>query len=247
MTTFLDSPITLEQLSDKSLQNLAKVSDYPLDYNIFLFKGIDQSRSEDLDELTQFRKSVLDSIPKDYGDLIFDAVGANQLELTTIARLQNRLLKLLILERHRRDIEILNRMISEDPKLANKKISYIQLKEPLKYEIKSPIYKSFENNRDLYKESFRKFALLQNVEYDFEHLIDDNGDYQTDDDLLEAFCTDDILDFNDKMKENKDKDYDTIEDVVANSKIGKVLVPLAAQAFFTRDDDEKDEKDEKDD
>ncbi|VEU20075.1 DEKNAAC100287 [Brettanomyces naardenensis] len=239
--TFIDEPVSLLQLSEGSRTKLSTVSDYPLDYNIFLFKGISDSRKEDEQELINFRKSILDSVPEDYGNLVFGGLGKKddgtpKLELTTTARLQERLLKLLILERHKRDIEALNRMLASDPE-NKKRINYNEIKEPLKYEIKSPIYRSFESHKALYKNSFKKFSLLQNVEYDFEHVIDEDGDYQNDNDLVDAFCTEDIVGFNEKMKENKGKDYDSLEDVVSNSEIGRVLIPLAAQTFILEDDE----------
>lgn len=249
MTTFIDSPISLESLSDDSRKKLTRISEYPLDYNIFLFKGIKDSRKDDEKELIKFRKSVLDNIPKDYGNLVFNGLtekkdGSSDIEPTTTSRLQDRLLQILILERHRRDIIALNKLLSADPK-NTKKIQYIKLNEPLKYEVKSPIYRSFESNKELYESSFRKFAVLQSVEYDFEHVIDENGDYQNDDDLIDAFCTPEVLEFNEELIKNKDKGPDKIEDLVDNSRIARVLIPLAAQAFFLSEDGKADSKDDK--
>lgn len=242
--TFLEKPASLELLSQKSKDKLTQVPDYPLDYNIFLCKGIAEAQKDDEAELLKFRESIVDSIPDDYGNLIFKGLtkngdGSMKLESTTTSKLQRRLLLLLILERHRRDIIALNRLLATDPKNC-KIIHYVELKDPMQYEIKSPIFRSFEGAKDVYQGSFKKISVLQNIEYDFEHAIDENGDYQNDDDLVDAFCTEDVMKFNSKLNETDDKAYDSLEDVVANSRIARVLIPLAAQAFLL--DDGKEEK-----
>ena len=151
------------------------------------------------------------------------------------------MLLLLILERHRRDIIALNKLLAADLKNP-KTINYVELKDPMKYEIKSPIFRSFEGAKDVYQGSFKKFSVLQSIEYDFEHVIDENGDYQNDNDLVDAFCSDDVMKFNAKLCESKDKSYDSLEDVVANSRIARVLIPLAAQAFLLGDGKEEEQK-----
>lgn len=241
MASFLDEQVSLNNLSGGWRETLTQVPDYPLDYNIFLSRGIENAREDQADELVKFRKSVIDSIPEDYGGVMFNGLekqtdGSLKLEKTTTALLQNRLLKLLILERHRRDMLVLNRILAADPNNV-KHINYVELKEPLKYEIKSPIYKTFEEDTERYQSSFNKFSLLQNIEYEFEHTIDEDGDYQRDEDLLEAFCTEDVMNFDKTLEANRGKDIDNL---VADSEIGRVLLPLAAQALFLQNKDVKD-------
>jgi len=244
--TFLEKPASLQLLAEESRKKLAHVPDYPLDYNIFLFKGIADAQKDGESELVKFRESIVSSIPEDYGNLLFKGLnetsdGSIKLEATTTSRIQCRLLLLLILERHRRDIIALNKLLAADLKNP-KTINYVELKDPMKYEIKSPIFRSFEGAKDVYQGSFKKFSVLQSIEYDFEHVIDENGDYQNDNDLVDAFCSDDVMKFNAKLCESKDKSYDSLEDVVANSRIARVLIPLAAQAFLLGDGKEEEQK-----
>ncbi|GME98350.1 unnamed protein product [Ambrosiozyma monospora] len=169
MTTFLDKPASLSTLSKELNDKLSTVPDYPLDYNIFLFKGIKDSRKDFEKELIDLRLDIFQSIPEEYGRLVFKGVeeGSNGDKIlihTTTSKLQDRLLELLILERHRRDIDILNKMLDTKPG-NDAHIKLVQLEDPFKYEIKSPIYNSFQANADSYKESFKKFNILQNIEY----------------------------------------------------------------------------------
>ncbi|KAH3665922.1 hypothetical protein OGAPHI_004111 [Ogataea philodendri] len=213
--SFLDAKVDFANLSTESLEKLTKVSDFALDYNIFLFKGIKQARESDTKELIDFRLDLFNSIPKDHGSMIFrgldkSASGDYTLIPTTTSRLQDRLLELLILERHRRDIQVLS-------KLANKKINPVPLEDPNVYEIKSPLYQRLLSTKDEYETSFKRFAMMQNVEYDFENELDD-GDYENDNDLVQQFCTDDLFEVDPK---NLDE-----------SELAKILIPLASKTIF---------------
>ncbi|GMF57725.1 unnamed protein product [[Candida] boidinii] len=88
----------------------------------------------------------------------------DSLELTTAAKLQERLLELLIIERHKRDIKMLNELISAQRKKSDSGstvsspdklvIKTIKLSDPHKYEIKSPIFKMFDKSLNINDEEF---------------------------------------------------------------------------------------------
>lgn len=227
----------LSQLSSKNRELLSNVDDYALDYNIFLSKGIDDMITGDDTNLKSMVDMLFASIPETYTKMIYNPIDPTTKQLThsTTSALQNRLLSLLIQERHRRDIDNLNKNFEN-------KIKYVELEDPRKYEIKSRFYQTFNNARGEYLEQFNRLALLQSLEYDFEHELDDDSDYQTDDDLIDHFCDEAIQKF--KLDGSK-----TEEDVI-NSEIVRVLLPLASQVIMGQggdDDDDDDEEEEKDD
>ncbi|TID16236.1 hypothetical protein CANINC_004235 [Pichia inconspicua] len=195
----------LSLLTKESRDLLAQVDNYALDYNIFLLKGIhDTIKSNDTELITTI-ETLHATIPQEYSKIIFNP---------------------LKMERHRRDINILN-------KLTGDKINYIELENPYKYEIKSNFFQAFNANKEEYKEIFRRFALLQSLEYDFEHDLDDDSDYQNDDDLIEHFCDETIMSF--KLTQP------VKEENVLNNEIVRILLPLASQVIMGQGDDENDE------
>ncbi|KAG7697732.1 hypothetical protein KL929_000213 [Ogataea haglerorum] len=213
--SFLQSPPSLAKLQTASSQKLAQVSDFPLDYNIFLFKEIKHARERDVQEMIDFRLDLFDSIPQDYSSLIFRGLekrpdGSYELFPTTTSKLHDRLLELLILERHRRDISQLS-------KITGRTIEAVELADPNLYEIKSPIYQQLLATKDEYQTSFKRFAMLQNVEYDFENRLD-GTDVSSDDDLVQQFCTQDVIDVD---PENLDE-----------LRLAQILIPLASKAIF---------------
>jgi hypothetical protein len=74
--------------------------------------------------------------------------------------------------------------------------------------------------------------LLQSLEYDFEHSLDDENDYQSDDDLIAHFCDDELMEFTLKGSE-------TDEITVNQSEIARVILPLASQAILSNDESDK--------
>lgn len=233
--SFLDSPSSIASLSENSRELLQKVDPYVLDFNIFLFKGINETHSRDNAKLHEFLSQVLASIPSEYKTKIFNPIEDDKVILTTTSRLQLRLLELLIHERHRRDIEVINSRLGG-------KLQYIPLNDPLKYEIKSPFYLTFKQSNDDYVNQFYKLAMLQCLEYDFEHNLDESDDYQNDDDLVKEFCSDSIMEF--KLSDA------TKETDIMDSELIKVLIPLASQVMLmegdeAEDNDEAENKDEK--
>ncbi|KAG0682650.1 hypothetical protein C6P42_002598 [Pichia californica] len=219
------------QLNEVSKELLTKVDDYALDYNIFLFKGIDNVITEDNDNLKTFINSLFVSIPTEYPKMIYNPIDPNTNNVipSTTSKLQKRLLSMIIEERHRRDIELLNKQFEN-------KIKYVELEDPHIYEIKSPFYQTFNKSRDEYKSQFDKLALLQSLEYDFEHELDDDSDYQNDNDLIEHFCDDEMLEFSLNNSKN--------EADVVDSEIVRVLLPLASQVILGENNENEDsEKD----
>lgn len=219
----------LDALSAKGRDNLAQVHNYALDYNIFLLKGIKQRIDDNDSSLLASLNAIFGSIPKEYAQLMYNPLegdGESISEPSTTSKLQFRVLDLLIQERHRRDIEMLNL------KFENK-IKYEPLTDPWKYEIKSVYYSAFQQANDEFSDQFIKFALLQSIEYDFEHSLDDENDYQNDDDLIAHFCDEEMMDFTLKGKEDED------EIVVNQSSIARVILPLASQTIFANDEGEE--------
>ncbi|KAG7938185.1 hypothetical protein KL934_000759 [Ogataea polymorpha] len=213
--SFLQSPPSLSKLQTASAQKLAQVSDFPLDYNIFLFEEIKHARERDVQEMIDFRLDLFESIPQDHSSLIFrglekKADGDYELIPTTTSRLHDRLLELLILERHRRDILQLS-------KIAGKNIQAVELSDPNLYEIKSPIYQQLLSTKDQYQTSFKRFAMLQNIEYDFENRLD-GSDVSNDDDLVQQFCTQDVIEV----------DPQNLDEL----RLAQILIPLASKAIF---------------
>ncbi len=45
------------------------------------------------------------------------------------------------------------------------------------------------------QDQFNKFALMQSLEYDFEHILDGDSEYQNDDDIVDQFCDDTLFRF----------------------------------------------------
>lgn len=216
----------LSLLTKESRDLLAQVDNYALDYNIFLLKGIhDTIKSNDTELITTI-ETLHATIPQEYSKIIFNPLQNGNFIPSTTSNLEDRILGLLIEERHRRDINILN-------KLTGDKINYIELENPYKYEIKSNFFQAFNANKEEYKEIFRRFALLQSLEYDFEHDLDDDSDYQNDDDLIEHFCDETIMSF--KLTQP------VKEENVLNNEIVRILLPLASQVIMGQGDDENDE------
>ena len=220
----------LSELSEKSTHLLEKVDDYALDYNIFLFKGIDNVIDTNDEKLCSFIDSLFITLPKEYSSLIYNPLDASgkKINPSTTSKLQKRLLSLLIQERHRRDINSLNKQFDN-------KIQYVELEDPGKYQIKSVYYKTFDGAKEDFADQFSRLALLQSLEYDFEHTLDDDSDYQNDDDLIEHFCDEKMLNF------KLDKSQTKAE--VVNSEIIRVLLPLASQVVLGQSEDEGDEED----
>ncbi|ODV84613.1 hypothetical protein CANARDRAFT_8595 [[Candida] arabinofermentans NRRL YB-2248] len=260
MTTksnFLDTPLKISNVKQSNWDKLYKVSDYALDYNLHLFKGIRDARLNGQQELLDFRRSIFDSVPEDYKKMLFYGIDdvTGTLECTTTARLQERLLGLLIFERHRRDIALLNALLAEGG--SDKKVETIELGDPYVYEIKSVLFKGFQgreesddNEGDKEKNKtggkFMKFAMIQNLEFDYEHELadeeadeEDSEEIRCDDDLLEQFLTDDIVSFNDSLKKLKiegKSDDDIMKYIVEECRIGKVFIPMAGGTIFSGED-----------
>lgn len=227
----LEKTPKLNELNQQSRDLLSKVDDYALDYNIFLFKGINNVIANNDDNLKSFIDSLFLTIPTEYSKMIYNPLDSKTQKInpSTTTKLQQRLLNLIIQERHRRDINQLNKQFEN-------KIKYVELEDPNKYEIKSPFYQTFNNSKDDYKEQFEKLALLQSLEYDFEHTLDEDSDYQNDNDLIDHFCDDEMINF--KLDNSKN------ENDVVNSAIVRVLLPLASQVIIGQNDNEQGDKDE---
>ncbi|OUM53897.1 hypothetical protein BVG19_g3226 [[Candida] boidinii] len=228
---FYDKPIEFDNISIEIKEKLSKVPDYNLDYNIFILKGIRESRIKNCLDLKKLRLEVIESVndviegeEQEKDDDNDDDATNNEindmkiykgnlndnddsLELTTAAKLQERLLELLIIERHKRDIKMLNELISAQRKKSDSGstvsspdklvIKTIKLSDPHKYEIKSPIFKMFDKSlSESYIDIFRKFAILQNIEYEYEHYLDINDEefeILSDDKLLNEFLSNEDL------------------------------------------------------
>ena len=222
----------LGSLNEISRENLSKIHDYALDYNIFLFKGIKECIDNNEISLIESIEALFESIPNEYSKLIHNPLGGSKTfkDPSTTSKLQNRLLELLIQERHYRDIENLNKQFDD-------KIQYIKLDDPSVYEIKSIFFKTFQDSKDEFKDQFRKFALLQSLEYDFEHNLDNDSEYQNDNDIIDQFCDETLLNF--KLENTKND-----ETIVNESEIARVILPLASQVILGEDEEEDDEYDE---
>lgn len=152
-------------LSNESIVRLAKIPDYPLDYNIYVFQQITDTRNN----LTKEElKEIFQSFQQKQGNFNGNVNGkdeAEQLEqengnrnaeqkryLTKTAEMHDRLLHYLILERKRREKIVLKKYLSDeiskrknqDP-VENKLQVDLQLLEEeeegiLQYKIRSPIY-----------------------------------------------------------------------------------------------------------
>lgn len=216
----------LSQLSTEKRELLTKVDDYALDYNIFLSKGVDDIIKSNDKQLISFIQKLFITIPDEYVKLIYNPINetSEKINPSTTSKLQKRLLSLLIQERHRRDIYLLNKQFDD-------KIKYIELEDPFKYEIKSHYFKIFSESNDDFKEQFNKIALFQSLEYDFEHVLDDDSDYQNDDDIVDNFCDDKILQF-------KVADFKKEDDVI-NDEIAKLLMPMASQVILSPNEEEE--------
>ncbi|GME72771.1 unnamed protein product [[Candida] boidinii] len=228
---FYDKPIEFDNISTEIKEKLSKVPDYNLDYNIFILKGIRESRIKNCLDLKKLRLEVIESVNdviegeeqekdddndddatnNEINDMKIYKGNVNDiddsLELTTAAKLQERLLELLIIERHKRDIKMLNELISAQRKKSDSAstvsppdelvIKTIKLSDPHKYEIKSPIFKMFDKSlSESYIDIFRKFAILQNIEYEYEHYLDTNDEefeILSDDKLLNEFLSNEDL------------------------------------------------------
>ncbi|CDK29093.1 unnamed protein product [Kuraishia capsulata CBS 1993] len=242
MPQFYDLPLSFDSLSESSKELLCRVPDYPLDYNLFIFKGIHKVRPQMKADLCEFRVQAAENTPR--GDNADKAVhlgilkpadkdaDANdyELELTTTSKLQDRLMKILILERHRRDIAMLNRVLEQE----NKSITPIALTDPLVYKIKSPLFATlWSQHYDNHEQSFKKFAILQNLEYEFERDLSENpevNDVTDDDSLIRLFCdSKDVMEFD--IKDQIDQDL-LDKQVLDDSKIVQIMIPLAAQAIL---------------
>ncbi|GMM31202.1 hypothetical protein DAMA08_039470 [Martiniozyma asiatica (nom. inval.)] len=223
MSSFLSSNSSLAALGESSRDLLGKIDNYVLDYNIFLYKGIVNAHNTDNAKLHGTLSILFDAIPDEYKGTLFNPIDGQKVGLTTTAILQMRMLELLIHERHRRDIDVLNKQLDG-------KIKYYPLEKTDKYEIKSPFYLTFIKSSGEYANQFQRLALLQSLEYDFEHELDDDNELQSDDDLVNLFCTDAVLDFD--MKDLKD-----VQDVV-NSQIAQLFIPLAAKSILMQDDED---------
>lgn len=222
----LNTPPKLSTLSEGQKELLSKIDDYALDYNIFLFRGMKEMIDNNDSKLISIISTLFASIPKEYSEIIFNPLDkdSGKLIASTTSKIQNRLLSLLIQERHKRDIEILNKQFEN-------KINYIELEDPFKYEIKSAYFKAFQEGKADYYDQFNKLALLQSLEYDFEHELNDDSDYQSDDDLIDHFCDDNIVNF-------KLSDFEKEEDVLGNE-IVRFILPLASQVLLSDDNDEE--------
>lgn len=211
---------SFDTLNEESIDILKQIPDYPLDFNIFIFKGIRDIRLKIADDLKEFRLVLQDDKLK------------NGLELTSTSQLQDRLLQILIIERHRRDIELLNLFINSRD--SSKNVKAIKLIQPFNYDIKSPIFKKLNSSAENYQESFRKFAILQNLEYEFEEQL------LNDDELIQEFISDEILKFNELYLKDKDKPIeDLFEDIFNEGKFIRIVIPLAAQGILMGVDIEK--------
>lgn len=223
----LESKPVLSSLKEENKNLIASVDDYVLDYNLFVLNSVREVLVSNDNQLVSFIQALIASLPDEYSNLIYNPIDDNgKINLSTTSKLQERLLNLLIQERHRRDIIALNKQFEE-------KIKYLELENPFKYEIKSPYYKAFLGAKDEQADQFHKLALLQSLEYDFEHNLDEESDYKTDDDLLEHFLDDAIVNF--KL------DGNVKEEDVMNSEIVKIMLPLAAQVIMGDDDEVEDE------
>ncbi|GMF60608.1 unnamed protein product [[Candida] boidinii] len=140
---FYDKPIEFDNISTEIKEKLSKVPDYNLDYNIFILKGIRESRIKNCLDLKKLRLEVIESVNdviegeeqekdddndddatnNEINDMKIYKGNVNDiddsLELTTAAKLQERLLELLIIERHKRDIKMLNELISAQRKKSD--------------------------------------------------------------------------------------------------------------------------------
>lgn len=206
----------LESLDKDTLTSLKLVNDYILDYNINMYKTINNLVISNDEKLISLLEPIFEIIPEDHLKNIFNPVETKKhIDLSTTIKLQNRILNLLIQERHKRDIDCLNSKL-------DKKINLIKLNDPLVYEIKSPYYLTFSKDDDL-NNKFVKFAMLQSIEYDFENKIDSNSDYQSDDDLMNHFI-DGITDIE-------------IDDNIVNKDIARLIIPLAASVILNDPND----------
>lgn len=205
----------LAGLTPKSRALLSSVDPYALDLNVFLFEGIQRALQDRAGDLCEYVEGVITALPLELRSKVWDASAGGKLALTTTALLQLRLLDLLRRERHRRDIEALNVAM----KAAGGRIPYLALGDASKYEIKSPYYKAFVGATDEYADKCYRLALLQCIEYDYEH-----ADICTDDELVELFCSDALMAF--KLDAEAKPHADTAA-AVDESAIVRVFLPEA--------------------
>ncbi|GMM34918.1 hypothetical protein DASC09_022430 [Saccharomycopsis crataegensis] len=243
-----------------SIDKLAKIPDYPLDYNIYVFRKIKEAREkltkEDLKDIIETVK--LEDV-QNHED--------NKGYLTKTTEMHDRLLKYLTLERKRREKIILKKFLDDEISKSKKKSSEastldykLQLtpdeeKGVLNYTIRSPIYNSFIKVDETTSEAvdkninYKKLAMVQNIEYIFEEELND-------DELVDVFadCNEfasfeviynnlrsDNGKWNDKHLINIDESKQDIRDAEIKEVLDKLmavdiirlLIPLAGQAVLT--------------
>ncbi|KAI0465344.1 hypothetical protein LJB42_000576 [Komagataella kurtzmanii] len=217
----------LKDLNEEIRSKLQEIPDYPLDFNIFVYRGVKDIRTEIEPELKEFRVQ-------------YNNQNINDDPLTCTARLQDRLLGFLILERHRRDIETLNKTL-EAQDSNGKTVTLIELQDPYKYEIKSPLYLQLMSQKDSHKQTFHRVALLQNLEYQFESKVnpEDDDDIKDDNSLIQQFVSnEEIMNFDDLVRQKLSslKDAAEAQEAMDDSTILQLMIPVAAQKLLVEKD-----------
>ncbi|ODV58835.1 uncharacterized protein ASCRUDRAFT_77566 [Ascoidea rubescens DSM 1968] len=253
------------KISTISIGLLSKIPDYVLDYNIFFFKGVKKFRDEDSKSSSSPAiNEIKRLICKNSVDNC-ENINYNLDEKTKTCIMHDRLLTYLVLERKRRDKFLLkmyldSQLNKDKSKSKNQKKSIEEIEKEFSeiklldeehlnidnYKIRSPIYNYILNNEDdLFKNrvSFRKFSILQRIEYNFEEELND-------DDLIENFCDCDDFDFFRKFKlsgneeydykdmtqediEKREKKYDEVINEMMDKDIIRILIPLASQVILS--------------
>lgn len=210
-----------------SVDKLSKILDWPLDYNIYIFEQISLARSK-----------LLQSEIEDITLALNKGKELNKEKITNAINMHERLLYYIRLERKRREKVVLKKFIN-DKALESKSLEPnsklevgVQLspeeeKHILEYKIRSPNYNMLKDK--LKNEiGFRRFALLQCVEYRFEEMLND-------DQLVEEFCDcGEFKEFEDAYQSlRKAEEPEQILDMLGTKNIVRVMILLAGQAIIT--------------
>ncbi|ODQ82271.1 hypothetical protein BABINDRAFT_164082 [Babjeviella inositovora NRRL Y-12698] len=254
MTQSTDLEI-FQSLNETNYQQLSLIPDYPLDFNLFIFRGISQRRGA---SDTNDSNTLLADLPVEQLELMVPSDGNK----TFVAH--QKLLKILIVERMRRDLTMINaerHRLDENVALQSSKEILQRIAEEylskessnsplLDYQIRSPIYNMLDKNpQDSYKRFFQRMAQLQALEFKFET----DMEFTDNEELIEMFLNDDILDFNKNFVPTREQ-IDAAEgseelraqmeirekaeqaqrvEQMFSSEIVRVMIPLAAQAVLT--------------
>lgn len=235
----------LAALGEGDLRELALIPDYPLDFNIYVFKGISAVRLRAGFDAAAFTRHLS---PEQ------QALLAPANATATVAS-HDQMLQMLLLERLRRDKMMVeterHRLELRDAAPSAEEVAaavreYVESNPLLEYQIRSPIHTMLERSSgDSYTPFFERMAQLQLVEFRFEQ------DPMLPLELIAEFVCPAIREFNQQFVSGAAADADDVAesmgrmstgengepalpdfDQMFQTEIVRVLLPLAAQAVL---------------